>query len=67
MLDGYFAEKLPFAGDLGQTATPKGRYPLHGIYRLDNATSHESAPQPIDDGPCQSSVVWVGHQLGELP
>jgi hypothetical protein len=32
--DGYFAEKLPFAGDLGQTATPKGRYPLHGIYRL---------------------------------
>jgi hypothetical protein len=30
----YWAEKLPFAGDLGQTAKPKGRYPVAGIYRL---------------------------------
>ena len=31
----YWAEKLPFAGDLGQTAAPKGRYLVAGIYRLE--------------------------------
>lgn len=31
---GYVVEKLPFAGDLGQTATAKGRYPLKSLYWL---------------------------------
>ncbi|NOZ10990.1 MAG: hypothetical protein GXP09_08135 [Gammaproteobacteria bacterium] len=28
------AEKMPFAGELGQTATPSGTYPVRGLFRL---------------------------------
>jgi len=32
---GLEVEKLPFAGEYGQTGTPSGRYPLAGCYRLE--------------------------------
>ncbi len=31
---GVVAEKMPFAGELGQTATPSGAYPVRGLFRL---------------------------------
>ena len=35
------AEKLPFAGDLGQTGTRSGAYPVVGLHRLVQASENE--------------------------
>jgi hypothetical protein len=51
----YWAEKLPFAGDLGQTATPKGRYPVAGIYRLEQA--RENHIQPLSAARALAALV----------
>jgi hypothetical protein len=51
----YWAEKLPFAGDLGQTATPKGRYPVAGIYRLRQA--EHNAIEPISPARAMAALI----------
>jgi len=42
--DGWQVEKLPFAGDLGQTATRSGVYPVAGVYWLEKAGAHGLRP-----------------------
>jgi hypothetical protein len=37
---GVMVEKLPFAGDLGQTAAPNGSYPVRAICRLEKGSEH---------------------------
>lgn len=37
---GIVAEKLPFAGDLGQTAAPSGSYPVRAVCRLEKGFEH---------------------------
>lgn len=37
---GIMVEKLPFAGDLGQTAAPSGSYPVRAICRLEKGPEH---------------------------
>ena len=34
---GFRVERLPFAGDLGQTADPGGSHPLAGLFRLEKS------------------------------
>lgn len=40
----WVVEKLPFAGDLGQTPSRSNRYPLAGIFRLNKSTRNRLSP-----------------------
>lgn len=42
--DGPFVERLPFAGDLGQTAARSDRYPLRALLRLTQGVTMELSP-----------------------
>lgn len=41
---GWRVEKLPFAGDLGQTPSRSRAYPIAGLYWLQQATTHAVRP-----------------------
>lgn len=40
----WVVEKLPFAGDLGQTPSRSNRYPLAGIFRLNKSGNNRLSP-----------------------
>ncbi len=42
----WVVEKLPFAGDLGQTPCRSNRYPLAGIFRLNKSDHNRLSPWP---------------------
>ena len=40
----WVVEKLPFAGDLGQTPSRSNRYPLAGVFRLNKSDHNRLSP-----------------------
>ncbi len=48
-------ENLPFAGDLGQISGPVGRYPIAGLFRLEQAASH--ARRPVDTASAVAALI----------